>query len=106
MEKIISVDELKKKKKHLSRLANKEVMLVFKNGKIHAFSGFCPHQGGPLIEGDIIDSKLRCPWHGCVFELDSGLCVDTGNCKNLSKEDVFLERIKYVVKDGEVYIDG
>ncbi len=28
----------------------------------------CPHQGGPLGEGQIEDGCLRCPWHG--FEYD------------------------------------
>lgn len=32
----------------------------------------CPHQGGPLGEGSIVDGFLRCPWHGFPFHPTTG----------------------------------
>ncbi|HCB34378.1 MAG TPA: pyruvate oxidase [Acidimicrobiaceae bacterium] len=32
-----------------------------------ALDNHCPHQGGPLGEGTIEDSWLRCPWHGYEY---------------------------------------
>lgn len=27
----------------------------------------CPHEGGPLINGQFCDTKIACPWHGLMF---------------------------------------
>lgn len=32
----------------------------------------CSHLGGPLHDGDVIDSCLRCPWHGSTFRAVNG----------------------------------
>ncbi len=32
----------------------------------------CSHRGGPLAEGHLYDGCLRCPWHGSVFDVDTG----------------------------------
>lgn len=47
----------------------------------HTASGFyatdntCPHRGGPLGEGDLIDDEITCPWHLWGFDVSSGLCA-------------------------------
>jgi thiamine pyrophosphate-dependent acetolactate synthase large subunit-like protein/nitrite reductase/ring-hydroxylating ferredoxin subunit len=37
-------------------------------GQYAALSNKCPHQGGPLGEGDIENGLLRCPWHGWDYD--------------------------------------
>ncbi|MGI9611067.1 MAG: thiamine pyrophosphate-binding protein [Acidimicrobiia bacterium] len=32
----------------------------------------CPHQGGPIGEGQIEDGYLRCPWHGYEYDPHTG----------------------------------
>ncbi|MEL6667310.1 MAG: Rieske 2Fe-2S domain-containing protein, partial [Pseudomonadota bacterium] len=49
------------------------VALVHFDGQYAAMDNKCPHQGGPLGEGNIekgIEDKcwLRCPWHGWDFD--------------------------------------
>ena len=39
-----------------------------------AVDGSCPHAGGPLCEGDVLDGKVVCPWHGWSFDLADGSC--------------------------------
>jgi len=51
------------------------VMLVQHDGDIHALSATCVHAGGPLDEGEIVYSCIRCPWHSSRFELDGGKVV-------------------------------
>lgn len=57
-------------------------------GEFFALRNVCPHQGGPLCEGDVyssLDSSepgvyeyndsrkfLQCPWHGWEFDLKTG----------------------------------
>ena len=53
-------------------VGEKQVALVRQGGTLSALDGRCPHQGGPLGEGNICEGALRCPWHGYDFELKTG----------------------------------
>jgi len=48
------------------------VMLLRREGRIHATGATCPHAGGPLDQGEISGDTVTCPWHGSSFDLDSG----------------------------------
>jgi len=37
-----------------------------------AFDSKCPHKGGPLHHGELVDGKVRCPWHGYTFDVLTG----------------------------------
>lgn len=51
-----------------------EIALFKLEGKIHALENVCPHQGGPLGEGDIVNGCVTCPWHGWRFDIKSAEC--------------------------------
>jgi nitrite reductase/ring-hydroxylating ferredoxin subunit len=42
------------------------------DGRITAIDGICPHQGGPLAEGELRGSIVTCPWHGWQFDVRDG----------------------------------
>jgi nitrite reductase/ring-hydroxylating ferredoxin subunit len=44
------------------------VCMTHYRGRYAALSNKCPHQGGPLGEGNIENGLLRCPWHGWDFD--------------------------------------
>jgi nitrite reductase/ring-hydroxylating ferredoxin subunit/uncharacterized membrane protein len=48
------------------------VLLLRRDGNIHAVEGWCPHAGGPLIEGTFEGLTVTCPWHQSCFRLDDG----------------------------------
>ncbi len=48
------------------------IVLVRRDGEIHALTHTCPHLGGPLSEGDVDDEGITCPWHGSRFCLTDG----------------------------------
>ena len=52
----------------------KLVALFRRGGKIHAVGDECPHMGAPLSEGYMDGDTVVCPWHGWVFNLESGEC--------------------------------
>jgi len=39
---------------------------------IHAFHAVCPHAGGPLDKGAVVDGCVECPWHGSRFRIEDG----------------------------------
>ena len=40
--------------------------------EIHAFDNACPHQGNPLVDGDVRGDQLECAYHGWRFDLAHG----------------------------------
>jgi nitrite reductase/ring-hydroxylating ferredoxin subunit len=53
-----------------------KVLLVRRDGNIHAIAEVCSHLGGPLAEGILEDDEIQCPWHGSRFSVKDGHVVD------------------------------
>ena len=45
-------------------------------GNLHALSGTCLHQGGPLGQGQVADGRVICPWHAWEFDCRTGENID------------------------------
>ena len=56
----------------------RRVALVRVGDAVHALDDSCPHAGGPLSEGVVIDDNLMCPYHCWEFDLVSGVCRAPG----------------------------
>jgi nitrite reductase/ring-hydroxylating ferredoxin subunit/uncharacterized membrane protein len=48
------------------------LVIVKRDGTVHALADRCAHRGGPLHEGDLEGDCIACPWHGTRFRLDDG----------------------------------
>ena len=44
-------------------------------GEFRAMYGVCPHQGGPLGQGNVADGLVICPWHMWEFDSSTGACL-------------------------------
>ena len=55
---------------------DKQVAVFNVNGKFFAIDGECTHAGGPLSEGELEGTTIRCPWHGAVFDLTNGSALE------------------------------
>ncbi len=49
------------------------ILLVKRDGQIHALLNRCTHRGAPLNEGELVDDCIECPWHGSRFRLEDGM---------------------------------
>lgn len=75
------------------------LVLIHTSGKFYAMDSACPHEGGPLEQGDIeelCDGRLAltCPWH--YFEF----CLDDGSSSSGLQNEVYEVK----VCEGKVYI--
>jgi nitrite reductase/ring-hydroxylating ferredoxin subunit len=53
--------------------ANGQSVAVFNvGGSLLAIGADCTHVGGPLEEGTVEGRRVECPWHGSVFDLETG----------------------------------
>jgi nitrite reductase/ring-hydroxylating ferredoxin subunit len=43
-------------------------------GEVLVLDGICPHQGGPLGQGQIQEGRVVCPFHLWEFDCRTGAC--------------------------------
>jgi ferredoxin-nitrite reductase len=51
------------------------IALVCSTAGIHALDNACTHEGGPLGEGSMEGTTVRCPLHGWAFDTKTGRCL-------------------------------
>jgi nitrite reductase/ring-hydroxylating ferredoxin subunit len=56
----------------IARVGEYEVAIFLVDGEVAAYENACPHQGGPIGEGQIEGTTVTCPWHAWTFDLHSG----------------------------------
>ena len=53
-----------------------EIVLCRLNGKLHAVDRLCPHEGGRIVDGPLLDGKhVLCPLHNYRFDPTTGKAV-------------------------------
>ena len=88
-------EELEPDRVHPRTVGEKTVALVRTGESLRALDGRCPHQGGPLTEGTLCEGKIRCPWHGYDFDIETG--KGAGN-------DLTVETLEVREHDGVVEV--
>lgn len=61
---------------HLVVVNDVRIALFNLNGEIYALEDRCTHDGGPLVEGTIVNGcEVRCPRHGARFDIRTGAAL-------------------------------
>ena len=76
----------------LGHVGDQEVLLVRAGEEVFAVSPHCTHYQGPLAEGLVVGSTVRCPWHHACFDLRSGEAlhapaIDPIACWDIDRSD-------------------
>jgi nitrite reductase/ring-hydroxylating ferredoxin subunit len=56
----------------LVEFKGEEVVIANVDSSFFAFGNKCTHVGGPLVEGNLDDDTVTCPWHSTMFNVRSG----------------------------------
>lgn len=78
-------------------LEGKRLALINLKGEIYAIDDDCPHEGGPLSEGQIIGEEIECPWHTSHFNIRTGRVT-----MDPATEDVAIYKVRIVGDAVEV----
>lgn len=81
-------------------VAGRTLALFNVDGTHYAIDNACPHRGGPLGEGDLEGTEVRCPWHAWRWDVRTG--------RHVNNPAVRVACYAVTVRDGEllVEIDG
>ncbi len=61
-------------------VGGREVAVFLDQGEPRCVDALCPHEGGPLVQGDVKNGAVSCPWHGWLFALKDGRAADANGC--------------------------
>jgi nitrite reductase/ring-hydroxylating ferredoxin subunit len=51
------------------------VAVFLVEGRPYAIANRCPHEGNPLVLGDVAGGALTCAFHQWRFDLETGACL-------------------------------
>uniref|UniRef100_A0A1A9VWX2 Rieske domain-containing protein n=1 Tax=Glossina austeni TaxID=7395 RepID=A0A1A9VWX2_GLOAU len=70
----------------------RKVLIAKYRGQIHALGNMCTHSGAPLQAGVLGDGRIRCPWHGACFNIETGDIEEFPGLDSLPCYKVEVER--------------
>ncbi len=95
--KVAQVGELSPGQGKRVQVEGNDIALFNVNGTFHAVGAVCPHEEGPLYEGEVEGESIVCPWHGYDFDVRSGQCSVDSELRvptyvvRTEGDDVFIE---------------
>jgi len=90
------LETLKRKKKIVVTVSDKEIVVLYADGQVYALNNICVHKQRRLSRGLVFQGKIICPGHQWAFDLDTGWVDEWQQCQPTHKVKV---------EDGVVFID-
>ena len=72
---VCDVAEVPDPGKTLVEVDGEMVALFHVDGAWHAIDDVCTHDGGPLVDGELVGHKIACPRHGAKFDVRTGAAL-------------------------------
>jgi nitrite reductase/ring-hydroxylating ferredoxin subunit len=79
---------------------DREIVVLEVDGALHAFDNACPHEGNPLVDGEVLGDVLECAYHGWRFDLATGACLVGDEAARRYPVEVVGEELR--IRLGEV----
>jgi chlorite dismutase len=72
-------------------VGGEQVAIFNSGGKLYAVSNRCSHANGPLADGMLDGNKVTCPYHGSIFDLETGEPLCAPASRPITRYDVRVE---------------
>jgi 3-phenylpropionate/trans-cinnamate dioxygenase ferredoxin subunit len=90
--KIATVDEVPVNGRKLIEINNVRIALFNLDGYFYAIEDVCTHDGGPLVEGEIVNGhEVKCPRHGARFDIRTGAALSLPAFEPTTAYDVYIQ---------------
>lgn len=90
--KVATVDEVPVNGSKLIEVDGVRIALFNLNGAYYAIEDVCTHDGGPLVEGEIVNEhEVRCPRHGARFDVRTGAALSFPAFEPTVAYEVYLQ---------------
>lgn len=90
--KVATVDEVPVNGSKLIEVDDVRIALFNLNGAFYAIEDVCTHDGGPLVEGEIVNEhEVKCPRHGARFDIRTGAALCFPAFEPTAVYDVYIE---------------
>lgn len=94
---VAAVNEVADPGKELVEVEGEMVALFHAGGTFYALDDICTHDGGTLVDGELIDHAIACPRHGAKFDIRSGAALSMPAVRPTRAHEVKVE-------DGSVFV--
>ena len=75
-----------------------EILVIKHAGQMYCLQARCTHAGAPLVEGELKDDVLQCPWHGSRFNIKNGAVIRGPAGKQLRIYSFIIEEDRLLVE--------
>lgn len=75
-----------------------EILVIKNTGQLYCLDARCTHAGAPLVEGELKDDVLKCPWHGSRFNIRNGIVIKGPARKQLRVYNSIIEEDHLLVE--------
>lgn len=85
-------------------LEGKTILLTNINNSYYAVDNKCPHMGGSLYDGKLMDNHIVCPRHGSVFDVTNGEVVKSGKLLFINVKVHKLDQYPVKIENTDIMI--
>lgn len=97
--KVAAQDEIPSGGRILVEVDGVRIAVFNVDDELYAIEDVCTHDGGPLVEGDVINGcEVRCPRHGARFDIRTGAALSMPAFEPTETYDVRIE-------EGSIWVE-
>ena len=95
---VAEVAEVPPGRSKVIRVSGKAIALFNVEGAIYAMENRCPHEGGPVGDGEFVGTTITCPSHQWRFDVRTGACSHDAS--------ILAKTYDVRIEDGMILVDA
>ncbi len=95
---VVEITEIPPGRSKVVRVSGKAIALFNVEGVFYAMENRCPHEGGPVGDGEFTGTTITCPSHQWQFDVRTGACAHDPS--------VIAKTYDVRLADGIVWVDA